>query len=79
MSVGSWVGSEVGGRRLDGWPSIGSGSSIGDWGVSGMWVGDNHFLPEAIMRGKRMERKNALIDRFNDYHQLHSPHSFHLL
>jgi hypothetical protein len=29
-------------------------------------VGDNLFLPDAMIRGKRMERKNALIDRFND-------------
>lgn len=66
MSVGSCVGSEVGGRRLDGWPSIGSGSSMGCRGGSGAWVGDNHFLPDAMIRGKRMERKNALIDRFKD-------------
>lgn len=72
MSVGCSTGSEVGGRRLDGCPSIGSGSSIGCCGGSGEWVGDNHFLPDAMIRGKRMERKKALIDRFNDCYQLHS-------
>jgi hypothetical protein len=67
VSVGDSEGWGCGGRRSEASTSIGSVSGTIDKG--GGEVADeaeSHFRPEEIILGNRIDRKKALMARFND-------------